>query len=362
MKYLFHLGHPAHFHLFKNVITSLKEKGNIVFILIKKKDVLEDLLIESGFEFQNILPDGRKDSFLSIGLGLLKQDWSVLKFCRKHKPDLLIGSSTAIAHVGKLLKIPSMVLGEDDTAIVPIFAKLTYPFATTIMSPRICNNGKWDKQSIKYEGYHELAYLHPNNFQPDKSIAESYVDTSRPYFLVRFAKLDAHHDVGISGINDKIALQLIQLLEKSGKVYITSERKFNNELEPYRLNIKPIDIHHVMAYACLYIGDSQTMAAEAGVLGIPFIRFNDFVGKIGYLNELEDTYKLGFGIKSKEEALLFETINQFLEQKNTKEEWHSKKKVMLSDKIDVAKFITEFIENYPESINNYQALPGFKNQ
>jgi len=362
MKYLFHLGHPAHFHLFKNVIANLKENGNDVFILIKKKDVLEDLLLESGLEFQNILPDGRKDSFVSIGLGLLKQDWSVLKFCLKNRPNLMIGSSTSIAHVGKLLDIPSLVLGEDDTDIVPIFAKLTYPFTTTIMSPRICNNGKWDKQSIKYEGYHELAYLHPNNFHPDKSIAEKYVDTSGPYFLVRFAKLDAHHDVGISGINDRIAIRIIKLLENSGKVYITSERKFNNELEPYRLNIKPIDIHHVMAYASLYIGDSQTMAAEAGVMGIPFIRFNDFVGKIGYLRELEETYKLGFGIKSDEEDLLFETITYFLGQKNKKEEWITKKKTMLLDKIDVAKFITEFIENYPESIKNYKELPGFKNR
>ncbi len=362
MKYLFHLGHPAHFHLFKNVIATLKEDGNDVFILIKKKDVLEDLLIESGLEFQNILPDGRKDSFLSIGLGLLKQDWSVLNFCRKHRPDLLIGSSTSIAHVGKLLKIPSLVLGEDDTEIVPIFAKLTYPFATTIMSPRICNNGKWNEQSVKYEGYHELAYLHPNNFSPDKSIAQKYVDTSGPYFLVRFAKLDAHHDVGISGINDKLALRLVQMLEKAGKVYITSERKFNNELEPYRLNIKAIDIHHVMAFASLYIGDSQTMAAEAGVLGVPFIRFNDFVGKIGYLNELENEYKLGFGIKSNEEALLFKTITQFIEQDNTKDEWMSKKKAMLADKIDVAKFITEFIQNYPDSVSNYRELPGYSNQ
>lgn len=360
MRYLFHLGHPAHFHLFKNVISNLKAKGDKIFILIKKKDVLEDLLIESGFDFQNILPDGRKDSFLAIGAGLLKQDWSVLKFCRKNSPDLLIGSSTSIAHVGKILKIPSLVLGEDDTEVVPIFAKLTYPFASTILSPRVCYNGKWDKRTIKYDGYHELAYLHPNNFQPDKSIAEDYVDTSAPYFLVRFAKLDAHHDVGISGINDSIAIRIVKLLEKSGKVYITSERKFNNELEPYRLNIKPIDIHHVMAYAHLYIGDSQTMAAESGVLGIPFIRFNDFVGKIGYLNELEDIYKLGFGIRSKEVDQLFETIIQFLDQKNTKEEWQAKKERMLSDKIDVARFITEFIENYPESVTNYQQLPGFK--
>ena len=39
MKALFHLGHPAHFHLFKNVIVTLNSKGHQIFILIKKKDI-----------------------------------------------------------------------------------------------------------------------------------------------------------------------------------------------------------------------------------------------------------------------------------------------------------------------------------
>ena len=68
------------------------------------------------------------------------------------------------------------------------------------------------------------------------------------------------------------------------------------QFEKYRIKINPLDMHHVMAFASLYIGDSQTMAAEAGVLGVPFVRFNDFVGRIGYLRELEDKYRLGFGV------------------------------------------------------------------
>ena len=56
MKYLFHLGHPAHYHLFKNIIFNLKTAGNEIFILIKKKDVLENLLADSGLEFQNKCP------------------------------------------------------------------------------------------------------------------------------------------------------------------------------------------------------------------------------------------------------------------------------------------------------------------
>ena len=51
-----------------------------------------------------------------------------------------------------------------------------------------------------------------------------------------------------------------------------------------------------MVFSSLYFGDSQTMAAEAWVLGVPFVRFNDFVGRTGYLRELEDVYELGYGI------------------------------------------------------------------
>ena len=119
-----------------------------------------------------------------------------------------------------------------------------------------------------------------------------------PFFIMRFASLNAHHDSGIKGINTEIAQRLIDILAPHGTIYITSERPLEPQFEQYRIRINPLDMHHVMAFASLYIGDSQTMAAEAGVLGTPFIRFNDFVGRIGYLRELEDVYQLGYGIKA----------------------------------------------------------------
>jgi Uncharacterized protein conserved in archaea len=60
-KILFYMGHPAHFHLFKNLIRMLKENGHSVAILIKTKDVLEQLLQSAGWEYVNINPKGRKD-------------------------------------------------------------------------------------------------------------------------------------------------------------------------------------------------------------------------------------------------------------------------------------------------------------
>ena len=114
-------------------------------------------------------------------------------------------------------------------------------------------------------------------------------------------------------------------------------------------------MHHVMAFASLYIGDSQTMAAEAGVLGVPFVRFNDFVGRIGYLRELEDVYQLGFGIKASAPGSvdqLCKRVEELVEMKAAERQatFQERREAMLRDKIDCAKFLTWFIENYPQSV------------
>ena len=348
MRILFHLGHPAHFHLFKNVISGLVSIGYQTDVLIKKKDILEELLKHSGIVYKNILPGGRADNILSIGIGLIKQDYELLRYSIRRKVRLLVGTSASIAHVGKILNIPSMVVNEDDAAVVPLFSKLAYPLATKIVSPDVCHNGKWDYKTIKYNSYHELAYLHPENFVPDESVINKY-KLSVPYFLIRFVKLGAHHDTGISGISDDIALKIINKLKSFGRVVISSEKSLTADLEKYRLNINPIDIHNVMAFSSIYIGDSQTMAAESGVLGVPFIRYNDFVGKIGYLDELENKYCLGFGITSNEEAKLYNTVERLLNTANLKEIYKDRLDRMLADKIELSKYL---IRQISSTVNN----------
>ena len=128
-------------------------------------------------------------------------------------------------------------------------------------------------------------------------------------------------------------------------------------------------MHHVMAFASLYIGDSQTMAAEAGVLGVPFVRFNDFVGRIGYLRELEDVYELGYGIHATPLTTdrpirrndgspqpsgveeLYKRVETLVSMPSAerKATFAARREKMLADKIDCAKFLTWFIENYPQS-------------
>ena len=363
MNILIQLSHPAHFHLYKVAARNLIDDGHNVFILIKTKDILEDLLQQSGLSYYNILKVAHRKSKFGILLDMFVRDWRILCFCRKHHIDLLTGSTPEVAQVGWLTRRYRVNTGEDDMRVVPLFQKMAGPFIQTMLSPKVCDNWKIEDKSVKYASYHELAYLHPNHFQADKSVVERYFPADSPYFILRFASLKAHHDTGIKGINTEIAQNLIDILKPHGRIYITSERALEPQFEQYRIKINPLDIHHVMAYASLYIGDSQTMAAEAAVLGVPFIRYNDFVGRIGYLNELENVYHLGFGIKASEKGSadkMYKTLTDLLSMPDLKEEWQKRRQKMLSEKIDYAKFLTWFIENYPESAKIMKQNPDYQ--
>ena len=379
MKVVVYLGHPAHFHLYKNVIQNLKNDGHTVGVLIKKKENLEQLLQNSGIPYHNILREGRKDTKLGMAFGAIKRIWRELVFCIKEKPDLLTGTSVENSYVGPLLRIPVVYCGEDDADVIPLQAKICYPGASVVLTPDSCDDGQWNGKTTKYPSYHELAYLHPNHFKASKQIVkEQGINPDKPYAIMRFVKLKANHDDNIKGINKEVALRLIELMKPHMNIYITSERPLEPELEPYRIRINPIYMHDVMAFASLYIGDSQTMAMEAAILGVPAIRFNDFVGKIGVMAELEDgnlrsekvkCYNLGIGIKASAEGLedervkgleekpfgpeaLYKAVEQLLQMdpKERKKIWEERREQMLAEKIDYAKFLNWFIENYPSSV------------
>ena len=363
MNILIQLSHPAHFHLYKNVAKNLMAEGHKIFILIKTKDILEDLLKQSGLPYYNILPEAHRRNKFGILWDMFVRDWRIIHFVRKNKIDVLTGSTAEVAQVGWLLGKPHINTGEDDMRVLPMFQRIAGPFIQVKLSPIVCDNWKLESKSVKYASYQELAYLHPNHFTPDRRVVENYFSTDKPYFILRFASLKAYHDEGMKGIDSIVAQRLIDILKPFGRIYITSERQIEPQFEQYRIQINTLDMHHVMAFASLYIGDSQTMAAEAGVMGVPFIRYNDFVGSIGYLNELENNYQLGFGIKASEvgsQNLLYKTVEKLLMMPNRKEIWKERCQKMLSEKIDYAKFLTWFIEDYPESARTMKENPDYQ--
>lgn len=346
MNLLVYLGHPAHFHLFKETIKSLQARSVKVTIVIKSKDVLEQLLKDSGLAYINItagISENKRpfDAYKNFYLRLKR----LAKIIRQTKPGLMIGSAAELTVLGKLFGIRSFVFFEDDFEAVKKFAKIAGPFATRLICPNCCSAWKWEYKKTGYDSYHELAYLHPNHFTPDPEKVRNIFGNSPRNFILRFAKLTAYHDVGKSGINTAIAQQLIDLLSPHGTVYITSERELEPQFEKYRIRISPLDIHHAMYYADMYIGDSQTMTAEAAVLGTPAVRFNDFVGELSYLEELEHRFQLTYGIRTSEPDKLLKTVENLLKHSDLKTEWQNRRKVMLDQRIDLAGWMTELVGN-----------------
>lgn len=360
MKILIYLGHPAQFHFSKNIISQLLADGHGVKILIKTKDVLENLVKLNGFTYQNIQQKPRKNNKYSILWASFARTINVLKIAKKFKPDILMGADSSIAQAGFLLGIPAITVLEDDIEVISKLAKLTYPYTKTIVVPSVCNVGKWSFKKISYQGYMKLAYLHPNHFSPNKEIVNKYIRDDK-YCLIRLAQLTAHHDVGIKGLNKKLLMQIIDIAERKGYVvYISSEGDLDANLSSYQLIINQNEIHHIMAYASLLISDSQSMSVEAAMLGIPSIRFSDFAGRISVLEELENKYELTFGISTTHSEYLLQLVDDLLSNEHLNSIFKERRKQMLNEKIDVTKFFVWFIENYPQSTKMMKENSGYQ--
>lgn len=357
MNVLVQLVHPAHYYYYRDTIANLKRDGHKVVIAIVKKDMLEDILREDGVEYVDICPVSHKKwGKPGMALDMILRDWRMLRLTLKHRIDLLTGSTIETAHIGWLLRKPNINIGEDDAAVVMKYIKNIKPFVGVRLTPDCCDNGPIEAKSVHFPSYFKTAYLRPRYFTADCARVQQYgIDVDKPNFIIRFSALNAFHDKGIKGISAEVATKLINILKPYGTIYITSERTLEPQFEQYRIKINPLDMHHVMAYASLYIGDSQTMAAEAGVLGTPFVRFNDFVGRIGYLRELEDKYELGYGIKASAPGsvdALCKRVEELVSMDSVARRalFQQRRQKMLAEKIDCTKFLTYFIENYPESV------------
>ncbi len=92
MKVLFFLGHPAHYHFFKNQINYFKKHNHEIKIVIKSKDVLEELLILDDIRYHNILPESRGNTKIQIIFSVIKRIIRLGKLIRKNRVELLIGT------------------------------------------------------------------------------------------------------------------------------------------------------------------------------------------------------------------------------------------------------------------------------
>lgn len=352
MKILFFIVHPAKFWMFRNTINELKRRGHDVEFWTVQKDVMTDLLEAEGWEYKNIMPKGRRISWLPRKLGaMILAGVTLLKlffhtFGKKY--DLFVTTDT-LAFVGWIRRIPTLIFFDDDLEHMPEYAPIIFA-GTKLVTPHVSQFKMFEKKQIKYKGNHEWAYINPKYFKPNKDIVRKFNKDGNRYFIVRLVSFTATHDAGKQGINDDKLKKIVNMLLKYGKVYLNVEkdRHIPEEFEKYRLNLPPYEIHHAMYYSDLFIGDTHTMISEAALMGIPAVRINDFVGHCKYMEE-EDEYGLTFGYKTNQFNEFMKKIEELAKNKNAKQEW--KKKVEKWDKehIDSTQFYIDLIESYDKN-------------
>jgi len=342
MRIIVCIEHPRHVHFWKNVIKILRNRGNEVKILAWDKEMTFGLLDVYGFKFEKM--GGHYNGILKKAVGLIKNDINLFRVAKRFNADLIVFGDPYSAHVSKILRMPHIFFFATENANLTYW--LSAPFSDAVCTPACFQKKVDSKKHLTYDGYMELSYLHPRYFTPDSSVLDDLqLDAGDSIIVVRFVSWGASHDIGDTGFTDKLGL--VKKLSSYGTVLITSEKNLEKPLDEYAVRIPPEKIHHLLSFADLYLGESASMAAESAVLGTPSIFVSS--SRRGYTDELEEKYGLvhTFSGENQQELALKKAI-EILTDKDSKKKWSKKRDKMLKEKIDVARFLADLIEGYPD--------------
>ena len=345
MNILIDIGHPGHVHLLHGVAEEMIARGHKVFYSVRDIPVAKRLM-----EHYRMSPwvdlGGKKDSLTGKAQTVLHQDIQLLKFVQRNHINIGLSSGIVLSHVSKLTSMKAYVFDDDDDAAEPLIVKYGHPLSDVVFTPD-CIRRK-TKHAVYYAGTHELAYLHPKRFSPNPVVLQhAGIQEGERFFIMRFVALKGHHDVGQQGLTMDQKKALVALLKTHGRVIITSERTIEPEFEQYRLPVPPEEIHSLMAYSAMFLGDSQTMTSEAAILGVPALKCNTFAGRLSVPNMLENKYGLCYAYQPQQFDEMYHHIEQLLakDPEELRNEWHAKQQRMIDDMIDPTDFFVNYIEN-----------------
>ena len=192
MNILIDIAHPAHVHLVRNAYFELKKKGHTIFVTTKQIPSAIELLEKYNIPYIHI--GGKKDSLRGKAVLQLMYNLKIWWLVLRKNIKISFSSSITPAHISKLTGLHSIIFDDDDDEVEPLFVKWGHPFADVVLS-QACTIRE-TKKMIPYDGYHELAYLHPNRFSPDISVLDEIgLKQGDVYFILRFNAFKAHHDV-----------------------------------------------------------------------------------------------------------------------------------------------------------------------
>ncbi len=345
------VNHPGHVHLFRNFAKKAEAEGWKILFTAKDKEVTIDLIKFYDFNYKKL---GKHYSG-KIGkiYSLLRHVISLFRVALFFRADMFLSHGSVPASWVSFLLRRKNIAFEDTGNMEQI--RLYKPFTQSIITSETFN-GNFGAKQIRYKGYHENAYLHPHYFKPNSSVYKLLgIKPTDKYFLIRFVSWGASHDIGQSGISDKIKREIIELLAGRGKIFISSELELPEDLKKYQIKVAPQEMHSVLAYADLYIGEGATMASECTLLGTPCMYVNSLTPF--YIKELDQS---GLLFNFNDSKGVIEKLEELLAIPDLKKNWKEKSEKILANRIDLTAFTFWFIQNFPASVKIWKENPDFQ--
>jgi predicted glycosyltransferase len=306
---LIDISHPAHVHFFAEIARALRTAGHQVRIVGRDKDVTVRLLESTGLPFEVVKMSPTPGRRSADAKELVRRILALRRLIRLDRTQVVLtrNPSGVLAAVGTDAR---SVFDTDDGRGVGLHYWLARPFADVITSSEH-DPEEHGPGHRRYRALKAQMYLQRSRFRADESVAERYGLGEDELFVVRFSAHNASHDRRIRGIAERARTEILRQLRDRGDVLTSIE---THELVLHRrqgtdadgVTVRPEDFHHLMASASLCVGDSQSVAAEAAVLGVPALRLSGFTGKAFYLGHLENLGLMQNFSPGQEDTLLME--------------------------------------------------------
>lgn len=340
MRVLVDIAHPAHVHFYRHLIAQLSAEGHETRVLAREKEVTTDLLDCFGIPYRSI--SHVKQGRIRQASELVSRVTALVREGRAMGADVVLTRNPSGVQAAKILGVPG-IFDTDDGPAVGIHWKAAAPFADLITTPD-CLPYLGPEQRT-YRGYKALAYLHPDHYTPDAGVLDELgVEPGEPYFIVRLVALTASHDRQITGLSAAHRDRIIQALRRRGRVFLSMEGGTPPGLADLRLPTAPHRLHDALAFARMCIGDSQTMTAEAALLGTPALYLSAFHGRVPYLVDLEARHGLVESFPPPAAEALIARCEVVADDPGSVERWQERRDHMLADKVDVSRWYRDLLD------------------
>jgi predicted glycosyltransferase len=269
MKIVIDLQHPADINFFRHAAYSLREAGHEVAFVVLDRGAVWEIACREYPEFPKTRVGKYRKTLPGLMYMALSREMGHLWYLGRKRPDVTAGfGSFLIAFASRCWGIPSVQFYDDYE--YQLNFQLAYRTASRLVIPDYIPVA--GAHVRKFSGLKELAYLHPNYFQPNPHILGRYQVQPNRYVFVREV---ANVSLNYRGATAQQLLPTIKVLHQAGTpVLLSIEDKSQISLyAPYATILEePVeDIHSLLSFAALVLSSGDTVPREAAILGTPSV-------------------------------------------------------------------------------------------